>query len=69
MQKRARKFAGTILILLLLAVYLPIAMVVGANHFAHASTILQIVYFLVAGIAWIIPAGLIIRWMARPDTD
>lgn len=69
MQKRARKFTGTIFILLLLASYLPVAMVIGANHFAHAHTLLQILYFLVAGIAWVIPAGLIIRWMVHPDAD
>lgn len=68
MSVRTRKAIGTIGILFLLALYLPIAMVVGANYFAHAHTALQITYFLLAGIAWVVPAGWIIRWMSRsPD--
>jgi len=26
-----------------------------------------IAFFLTAGLAWVIPAGLLIRWMQRPD--
>ncbi|MHA1133725.1 MAG: DUF2842 domain-containing protein [Alphaproteobacteria bacterium] len=29
--------------------------------------LLQAAYFLVAGLLWVIPAGLLIRWMQRPD--
>lgn len=67
MQIRTRKFIGTIAILVTLGVYLPVAMLVGANHFAHANAVAQIAYFLIAGILWVVPAGLVIRWMARPD--
>lgn len=66
---RTRKLVGTVAILMLLALYLPLAMLVGANHFAHAATLWQIAYFLVAGVIWVIPAGLLIRWMARPDAE
>lgn len=67
MRIRSRKLFGTLAILLLLGIYLPLAMVVGANHFAHAGVGWQVLYFLSAGIIWVIPAGLLIRWMARPD--
>ena len=67
MNIRTRKFIGTIALLATLGIYLPLAMLVGANHFSHAATALQIIYFLVAGVLWVLPAGLIIRWMARPD--
>lgn len=66
---RTRKFIGTIGILILLAVYLPIAMVIGGNYFADANVFGQVGYFLVAGIAWVLPAGLLIRWMQRPDPE
>lgn len=67
MNIRMRKLVGTIALLALLALYLPLAMVVGANHFAHAHTVLQIAYFLAAGLLWVLPAGLLVRWMSRPD--
>ncbi len=69
MHIRTRKFVGTVVILATLAVYLPVAMLIGANHFAHAAAGLQIIYFLVAGVVWVVPAGLVIRWMARPDAE
>lgn len=69
MRIRSRKLFGTIAILLLLGIYLPVAMVVGANHFAHAGVGWQVLYFLTAGMVWVIPAGLLIRWMARPDPE
>lgn len=69
MRIRSRKLFGTIAILLLLGIYLPVAMVVGANHFAHAGVGWQVLYFLSAGIIWVVPAGLLIRWMARPDPE
>jgi len=28
---------------------------------------MQFAYFVTAGLAWVIPAGLLIRWMQRPD--
>lgn len=67
MRMRTRKFLGLIAILALLAVYVPIAMLVGANHFTHAGALWQILYFLSAGLAWVLPAGFIVRWMLRPD--
>lgn len=66
---RARKLVGTIMLVVLLFLYLPLAMLVGANHFAHAATLWQVLYFLAAGTIWVIPAGFLIRWMSRPDPD
>jgi len=28
-----------------------------------------IVYFVVAGMGWLLPSMIIIRWMAKPDTQ
>jgi uncharacterized membrane protein len=27
----------------------------------------QLAYFLIAGLLWVLPAGLLIRWMQRPE--
>jgi hypothetical protein len=64
---RTRKFIGTITLLLFLAVYSIAAMAFGASQIVGESHIAQVIYFFVAGLAWIIPAGLLIRWMQRPD--
>jgi hypothetical protein len=64
---RTRKFIGTVLLVLFMVVYALIAMALGASQIVGGPYILQVIYFLLAGLVWIIPAGILIRWMARPD--
>jgi hypothetical protein len=35
----------------------------------NASKLVELVFYVVAGLAWVIPAGLLIRWMQRPDPE
>lgn len=67
MQVRTRKLIGTILLLLFLAVYATAAAVIGSGRIALAPQWVQLAFFVTAGLAWVIPAGLLIRWMQRPD--
>lgn len=67
MKIRMRKFIGTILLVLFLVAYALVAMSLGASKIVGGPYIIQVIYFLIAGLAWIIPAGILIRWMARPD--
>ena len=69
MTVRVRKLVGTIILLITLPIYLLIAMAVGANHFADAHVVVQTVYFLIAGLLWVPPAALLVRWMVRPDPE
>jgi hypothetical protein len=66
MPARTRKLIGTIALLILLAIYVPAAVSIGASHFVAASSLAQLAYFLAAGLLWVIPAALLIRWMQRP---
>ena len=67
MRVRSRKFIGTIVLLVLVGVYAPLAAVIGSGRIAEAPQWVQFAFFLTVGLAWIIPAGLLIRWMQRPD--
>ncbi len=67
MNARIRKLIGTVAILGFLVVYVWAAASIGSGRIAEAHGIVQFVYFLVAGLLWIIPAGLLICWMQRPD--
>jgi hypothetical protein len=40
---------------------------IGAGRITLAPSWAQFAYFLVAGVAWVVPVGLLIRWMQRPD--
>ena len=67
MTMRTRKFIGTIILLLFLAVYALVATAFAASQIVGGSYIAQVIYFCVAGLAWVLPAGLLVRWMQRPD--
>jgi len=67
MRVRTRKLVGTILLLIFVAVYVAVAVLVGARHIVSAPAWVEFAYFLAAGLLWVIPAGLLIRWMQRPD--
>ncbi len=67
MTMRTRKFIGAITLLVYLVTYSIIAMAFGASQIVGGSNLIQVLYFLAAGLVWIIPAGLLIRWMQRPD--
>ena len=57
MRVRSRKLIGTIVLLLPLAVYATLAAVIGSGPIAEAPQWVQFVFFLTAGLAWVIPAG------------
>ncbi len=67
MTARTRKLMGTIVLLLFLGAYAWAAVIIGAGRITLAPHWAQLAYFLVAGLLWVIPAGLLIRWMQRPD--
>jgi hypothetical protein len=64
---RSRKFFGTIALLLLVAVWSLLGMTVAQTPWLAKSGTLQAIFYVVAGIGWVLPAMPIISWMARPD--
>jgi len=69
MTQRQRKFAGAILLLASIAAYAALASAVHEHFVADKAMWVQLLYFLVAGLAWGVPAAFIITWMSRPDPD
>jgi hypothetical protein len=65
---RLRKLIGFVLILVLLFFYALIVMRFAVSTNIPESGVKQFFFYLVMGMAWIIPAGAIIYWMERPDT-
>jgi hypothetical protein len=64
---RTRKLLGTIALLVFLGVYALLAMLVAITLQVNASKMVELAYYVVAGLLWVLPAALLIRWMARPD--
>ncbi len=67
MRARSRKLIGAVLLLIFLFLYVWVASAIGAGRISVAPAWAQFAFFLVAGLLWVLPAGLLIRWMQRPD--
>ena len=69
MTQRQRKFLGTIALFVLIAVYALIAMAVAIVLQVHnASKFVELLYYVIAGLLWVLPAGVLIWWMQKPDS-
>jgi hypothetical protein len=64
---RTRKFVGTIALLLLVVVWSLLGMTAAQMPWLANSGLLQGIFYVVAGIGWVLPAMPIISWMSRPD--
>jgi Protein of unknown function (DUF2842) len=65
---RTRKFLGTIALLALAAIWSLTGMAVAQMPWLAASSLLQVIFYVAAGLGWVLPAMPIVSWMARPDT-
>ncbi|NWG23065.1 MAG: DUF2842 domain-containing protein [Pseudorhodoplanes sp.] len=66
MTVRVRKFIGAILLLLLVAVWALLAMAIAQFVFSAPNTVAAWIYYVVAGMGWVLPAMPLIRWMSKP---
>lgn len=68
MTQRKRKLVGTVVLMLLIAVYSLLAIGVAVSLQVHnANKVAELAFYIVAGLLWAIPAGLLIKWMQKPD--
>jgi hypothetical protein len=68
MTMRLRKLVGGLVLFAFVIVYAFFAMVLGDMLVRGASPFVQLAYFAVAGLIWVIPSALIVRFMQRPDS-
>ena len=64
---RTRKFFGTFALLILVVVWSLLGMTIAQTPWLANSGLLQSIFYVVAGLGWVLPAMPIISWMSRPD--
>lgn len=69
MRQRTRKFIGIILMILLLIIYALGAMLVGVWVLPSAGPWTELLFYFVAGMGWMLPGGMLITWMQKPDPE
>lgn len=65
MPVRLKKLIGTFVILALVVVYAVVAVTVATYRLVGTPWWAQLLYFLLSGLLWVLPAMLVINWMAR----
>ena len=63
MPLRLKKLIGTVLLVLLVLVYAVVATIVAVAQFSESGPLTHLVFFVVSGLLWILPAMGIIKWM------
>jgi len=67
LNQRNRKLAGIFLFVGLLVFYPLIATIIYEQTLTGAANWVLLIYFVMAGFGWAVPAGLLIKWMSYPD--
>jgi uncharacterized membrane protein len=66
MSKRLKKLVGSVIILIFVTLYAPIAMAIAEGRIQEAPKLVQTLAFIVLGLAWILPVMPLIKWMEKP---
>jgi hypothetical protein len=67
MSIRARKLVGTVALLVLVSVWGLLAMALAQSVLTDINGLVATIYYVVAGLGWVLPAMPLISWMAKPD--
>ena len=65
LKPRYKKLIGAIVIIVWVPVYALVAMRLGVDILPGANSLTAVLYYAIAGTAWIIPIGLMLPWMSR----
>ena len=64
---RTRKLIGAFAMLALIAVWSLLAMALAQSVLTNINGLVAAIFYVVAGLGWVLPGMLLIKWMARPD--
>ncbi len=63
---RIKKLIGTFLLLALVIIYALLATMIAVAQLAESHWLTHLAFFAISGLLWILPAMVIIKWMAGP---
>lgn len=66
MPMRLRKFLGAVALFVLVIAWALIAMAVAQFPAIRDNAVLSVLYYVIAGLGWILPAMPLVSWMSAP---
>ncbi len=67
MSIRTRKLVGAVALLALVILWGLLAMALAQSVLTNINGWVATIYYIVAGLGWVLPAMPLISWMAKPD--
>jgi hypothetical protein len=67
MSIRTRKLIGAVALLALVIVWGLLAMALAQSVLTNINSWVATIYYIVAGLGWVLPAMPLISWMTKPD--
>jgi len=64
---RVRKLIGTFALFALAVTWSLVAMALAQSVLIDINGFVAAIYYVVAGLGWVPPAMLLVKWMVRPD--
>ena len=62
---RLRKLIGAVALILLVTLWALVAMALAQSAAIKANGVVEVIYYVVAGLGWVLPAMPLVRWMSR----
>ena len=63
---RLRKLIGAVALLVLVVVWALLAMALAQSALTSVFGWVAAIYYVIAGLGWVLPAMPLVRWMSRP---
>jgi len=64
---RTRKLVGTFALITLAVLWTLLAMALAQSALTSISGLVAALFYVVAGLGWVLPAMPLVKWMQRPD--
>jgi hypothetical protein len=67
MHIRTRKLIGAFALIALVVVWSLLAMALAQSVLTDINGLVAAIFYVVAGLGWVLPAMVLVKWMLRPD--
>ena len=64
---RVRKLVGAVMLIVLVVTWALLSMALAQSAVIKANGVIEVLYYAIAGLGWVLPAMPLIRWMSRSD--
>ena len=65
---RLRKLIGAVVLIVLVLTWALVSMALAQSPVIKAHGLIEVIYYVVAGLGWVLPAMPLVKWMSKPSS-